>query len=97
MKPIYKLFKTTKIIDVWNELGIPIPPRSTYIKEEVSKALKKTGYLKQKEIDQHPDLPSRPTVLKLFKTTSMANVWKELNIKTPQRKKSKLVNASRFQ
>ncbi len=82
VRTVLKLFKTTKMSDAWNELGIPAP----YTKEEVSKALKKTGYLSQRKIDQHPDLPSRSTVLRLFKTTKLSDVWKELNI-DPQRKK----------
>ncbi len=77
---IVKLFKTTKINDVWKELGIPFTPRPSYTKEEVSKTLKKTGYLKQREISQHPDLPAHSTVLKLFNTTKISDVWEELDI-----------------
>ncbi len=86
---IVQLFKTTKINDVWKELNVPFTPQPSYTKEEVVKVLKKTGYLSHKDIDQHPNLPSYSTVLRLFKTTSINNVWKELNIKTPQRKKVK--------
>ncbi len=57
-----------------------------YTKEVIAKALKKTGYLPASEIDQHPDLPSRTTILKLFKTTSITNVWEELSIPTPYTK-----------
>ncbi len=60
--------------------------KQEYTKEEVSKALKEIGYLTQRDIAQHPDLPSVRTILRLFKTTSMTDVWKELNI-DPQRKK----------
>ncbi len=84
LSTVFNLFKTTKINDVWNELGIPFP---SYTKEEVSKALKETGYLPQIKIDQHPDLPSLSTIIRLFKTTKINNVWKELNIEVPQRKK----------
>ncbi len=77
---VYKLFKTNKMSDVWNELGFPQP---TYTKESVSKALKEIGYLKSSEIAQHPDLPSRPTILKLFKTTKINDVWNELDIPFP--------------
>ncbi len=83
---VLRLFNTTKIANVWKELSIPFTPRTTYTKEEVSKALKEIGYLTQKDINKHPDLPSRQTIVKLFKTTSINNVWKELNI-DPQRKK----------
>ncbi len=84
---VLKLFKTTKINNVWKELSIPVPTlsQSKYTKKEVSKALKKTGYLSQKEINQHPDLPSYSTIRRLFNTTKMSDVWKQLNIK-PQRK-----------
>ncbi len=61
--------------------------KQEYTKEEVSKTLKEIGWLKQKEVNPHPDLPSHSTVLKLFKTTKINNVWKELNIKVQQRKK----------
>ncbi len=80
---ILRLFKTTKLSDVWEELGIPFTPQPSYTKEEVSKALKKTGHLSQKEIDQHPDLPAHSTIRKLFKTTNMADAWKELDIPFP--------------
>ncbi len=78
LSTVFNLFKTTKINDVWNELGIPFP--SSYTKEEVAKVLKEIGWLRAIGIDPHPDLPSFSTVLRLFKTTSMANVWKELSI-----------------
>ncbi len=77
---VLKLFKTTKITDVWNELGIPITLQAIYTKEEVFKVLKETGWLSQKEINQHPGLPSYMTVLRLFNTTKINNVWEELDI-----------------
>ncbi len=77
---IRKLFNTTKMTNVWNELGIPFIPKPSYTKDSVAKVLKETGYLSQKEIDKHPGLPSHTTILRLFKTTSMDNVWKELDI-----------------
>ncbi len=83
---VLKLFKTTKINNVWKELNIP-SQKPSYTKEEVTKTLKKTGYLLKRKINQHPDLPSYMTIVKLFETTKMANVWKELNIEVPQRKK----------
>ncbi len=83
---VLRLFKTTKINDVWNKLDIPFTPQPSYTKEEVSKALKETGYLSKRKIDQHPDLPARTTVLKLFKTTKMSDVWKELTIEVPTKK-----------
>ncbi len=86
-KTVLRLFNTTKTNDVWKELDIPFTPRPSYTKEEVSKALKETGYLTQIKIEQHPDLPSIPTIIKLFKTTKTNDIWKELNIDTPQRKK----------
>ncbi len=45
-----------------------------YTKKKVSRVLK------EGEIDQHPTLPSRTTITKLFKTTKMSDVWRELNI-----------------
>ncbi len=54
--------------------------KQIYTKEEVSKALKEIGWLKAKEIEQHPDLPSYSTVLRLFKTNTMNDVWEELDI-----------------
>ncbi len=84
LSTVYRLFKTAKINDVWKELGIPV--RTIYTKEEVSKALKKIGYLTQKEIDQHPDIPTRQTIIRLFKVTKMSDVWKKLNIEVPQNK-----------
>ncbi len=80
---IRRLFKTTSMANVWKELSIPV----RYTKEEISKALKETGYLSQQEIEQHPDLPSVPTIVRLFNTTKITNVWEELNIEMPQRKK----------
>ncbi|MCP4049085.1 MAG: hypothetical protein GY730_00025 [bacterium] len=77
---IRRLFKTTSMANVWKELSIPFTPQPSYTKEEVSKALKKTGYLTSRKIAQHPDLPSHSTIRRLFKTTSMANVWNELDI-----------------
>ncbi len=85
---ILRLFKTTSMTNVWKELDIPFTPQPSYTKEEVSKALKKTGYLTSRKINQHPDLPSRQTIVKLFKTTKINDVWKELNIDS-QRKKVK--------
>ncbi len=85
LSTIYKLFKTTKLSDVWKELNIPFTPQPSYTKEEVSKTLKKIGYLSQTKIAQHPDLPAYSTIRRLFKTTKMTDVWKELNIPfTPQ-------------
>ncbi len=80
---IVKLFKKTKMSEVWSELDIPFIPPPSYTKEEVGEALKKTGYLKIKEIEQHPNLPACTTVLRLFKTSKMTNVWKELDIPMP--------------
>ncbi len=77
---VLNLFKTTKITNVWKELDIPFTSRPSYTKEEVSKALKETGYLPQKDINQHPDFPSCGTIVKLFKTTKMSDVWEELDI-----------------
>ncbi len=77
---IFKLFKTTKTNDIWKEINVPITPRSSYTKESVAKVLKKTGWLPTKRIDQHPDLPSRDVIARLFKTTSMDDVWEELDI-----------------
>ncbi len=54
--------------------------KQEYTKESVSKALKEIGYLKAKEIEQHPDLPTCFTIYKLFKTTKINSVWKELDI-----------------
>ncbi len=75
---ILNLFKTTKISDVWRELGISPQPKFT--KEEVARMLKETGWVKNQYIEDHPDLPSMPTIFKLFKTTKMSDVWKELKI-----------------
>ncbi len=80
VRTILRLFKTTSMANVWKELDIPFTPQPSYTKEEVSKALKKTGWLKTKEINQHPDLPAHTTVLRLFKATSMDDVWEELDI-----------------
>ncbi len=54
--------------------------KQKYIKEEVAKMLQEIGWLSTKEIGQHPNLPSLPTILKLFKTTKMSDVWEELDI-----------------
>ncbi len=75
---IFRLFKTTSINDIWKELGIEIPPHFT--KDSVSQKLKETGQLKIQQINEHLDLPSHTKILKLFGTTSMKKVWKELNI-----------------
>ncbi len=83
LPPLYrilKLFKTSKTNDIWKELGIPITSRPSYTKDSVSKTLKKTGWLETKEVEQHPDLPAHRTVLNLFNTTSMDDVWEELDI-----------------
>ncbi len=77
---VLKLFKATSMANIWKELGIPFTQKPSYTKESVSKALKEIGWLENKDINQHPDLPSYTTVLKLFKTTSMANVWEELDL-----------------
>ncbi len=84
---VLNIFNTTKITDVWKELNIP-SQKPSYTKEEVVKALKEIGWLKQSDIEKHPNLPSRNTILKLFKTTSMANVWNELGIPVPYTKDS---------
>ncbi len=75
---ILRLFETTKINDVWNTLNFSLP--SKYTKEGVSKALEKTGKLTSKQISQHPDLPALNTILKLFGTKKINEVWKELSI-----------------
>ena len=52
--------------------------RSKYDKEDVLNNLKKIGRLKNNEIEKHPHLPSKTTILRLFKTTNMTDVWKEV-------------------
>ncbi|MGL6024257.1 MAG: homing endonuclease associated repeat-containing protein [Cetobacterium sp.] len=59
--------------------------RSFYTKEEIVKNLLEARAqigrrLSQKEIKEHPNLPSLDTVLKFFKTTSISKVWDELEI-----------------
>ncbi len=76
---VLRLFKTNTMNDIWKELGIPIIPRSSYTKEKVFKVLKKLGRLSQKEINQHPYLPSCSTILRLFKTTKMSDIWEKVN------------------
>ncbi len=82
---IVRLFKTTKMSDVWKKLGIAVPTthKSKYTKEEVARTLKKTGWLKYSEIDKHPELPAVMTIRRLFKTTNMSDVWKVLGITIP--------------
>ncbi len=41
---------------------------------------KTAGWLSTKEIGQHPDLPSREIIVRLFKTNKINDVWEELNI-----------------
>ncbi len=77
---VLKLFKTTSMANVWKELDIPFTPRPSYTKDSVTKALKETGWLETKDINKHPDLPSRDVIARLFKTTSMDDVWEELDI-----------------
>ncbi len=83
LNTIFRLFKTTKMSDVWNQLNIPIKPRSQYTKEAVATELKKTGWLKILDIDRHPDLPSTRTIVQLFGKNKMSEVWQELNIPFP--------------
>ncbi len=83
---IYTIFNTRSMSDIWRELGIPVKVQPTYTKEEVSKALKKTGYLTHKEIDQHPDLPACTTIRRLFQTTNINNVWQKLDISFKSKK-----------
>ncbi len=80
VETICKLFEVAKMSDVWKELGIPFKDRFNYTKEEVAKTLKEVGRLTDKEVDKHPDLPSSPTIVKLFNATKMSDVWEELGI-----------------
>ncbi len=82
---ILRLFEVTKMSEVWRELNTPFKDRHNYTKKEVGRTLKETGWLAAKEIEDHPDLPSWSTILKLFKTTKINNVWKELKIRFPSR------------
>ncbi len=77
---ILRLFKTTSMNDVWKKLGIPFTPQPSYTKDEVARALKKIGLLSQKEINAHPELPAVMTILRLFNTTKISEVWNQLNI-----------------
>ncbi len=52
----------------------------TNTKESISKLLKETGYLKNQHIEGHPDFPSINTICRLFNTTKMSDVWRELDI-----------------
>ncbi len=79
-KTIIKLFKTTKTNNVWKELGISFTSQPSYTKEEVAKKLKEFGWLKNKKIVKHPELPVVETICKLFETTKMSDVWKQLDI-----------------
>ncbi len=87
---IVRLFNTTNMRDVWQELNIPFKSRPSYTKEAISRELKQIGILTQREIENHPTLPSYKTILRLFNTTSLNDVWLELDIPfTPQPSYSK--------
>ncbi len=89
---ILDLFETSRINDVWRELGIPCQrPKPKYTKEDASKALKKTGWLSMRAIQEHPDLPTLDTISKLFKTTKINDVWEELGIELPKYSKEDVV------
>ncbi len=80
---IVSLFNTTKINDVWEELGIPLPTKQNFTKEQVVKVLRKTGWIKAEEMNTHPDLPSSTTVKKLLDVKSTHDIWRILNISNP--------------
>ncbi len=80
---IVKVFNTTRINDVWQELGIPYLPQPKFTREEVEKVLRRTGWLTSDEISKHPDLPSSTTVVKLFKGRSTHDIWRAMNIPDP--------------
>ncbi len=71
---IFKLFKTTKINDVWQELNIPFAPRPSYTKEVVAEALKETGWIKNEDIQSRPELPSLTAIINLFNTESNLDI-----------------------
>ncbi|ODM26952.1 hypothetical protein A7W90_12420 [Clostridium sp. Bc-iso-3] len=69
------------------EAGFPIDKRGTgrrvYYKEIILKRLVKDyienfGPLSMKQLNQRPEYPSNSTLKRLFSTTKMSNIWKEV-------------------
>ncbi len=82
LNTILRTFKTNSIHAVWHEIGVEAPPSVT-TKKAVIQHLKKTGWMKISDIKKDPNLPSTATIFRLFKTTSINDIWKELGIEVP--------------